>query len=60
MKTGNYYSNLWQIKWNNNDAKEVKKAEKQKSKFEDKGFSFRYTTVNSITAECVSIYAAHL
>ena len=57
MKTKNYYPKCYYIKWNNNDLKEIKKAEKQKEKFENKGYFLRNTISNPITGECTLTYS---
>jgi hypothetical protein len=56
MKTKNYYANCYYIKWNNNDLKSVKKAEKQKAIFENKGYILRHQMINHITGDCTFTY----
>lgn len=60
MKSENYFDRYWYIKWNNNDIKSIKKAERQKANFENKGFSLRHQMINSITGECTFTYSAPL
>ena len=44
------------IKFNTNDQKSIKAAEKMKLMFENKGYILAHEFINSITGECTFTY----
>ena len=52
----NYKSNWKFLKWNNNILSSIKKAERLKTLYENKGYTLMHTHINTITGECEFIY----
>lgn len=49
--------NNWKyIQWNNNDIKSIKKAERRKALFENKGYISTHSFINNITGDCTLTY----
>jgi hypothetical protein len=44
------------VKWNNNDPKSIKQAERKKARLENSGYNLRHQMINSITGECTFTY----
>jgi len=44
------------IRYNQNDIKAIKWAERQKTKYENKGYTLKGTNLNTITGECTMTY----
>lgn len=44
------------IKFNTNDLKSIKDAERRKAKLENEGYSLKHEFVNSITGDCTLTY----
>jgi len=44
------------IKFNDNDLKSIKRAERMKTMYENKGYTFHGTAINNITGEVTLIY----